>query len=325
MKIDPKGLEVAKPSDEARRLREALQLLVQAADDMAFATNCGSADDALTQARTALEATTPTDVKSATALRQIAEGDYGPGPQQMDYQTIRGIARDGLAATEPSMKMQVTPEWLREKTASDPDLPVEVIPKNAGEAQPVAWQLEDGDGNTIVVDNETLENLHPSRLGDKRTPLYLHPSPPSAQPSKELVERLRAAAESEYLYGFDDTCKLLREAATALSQPPETDAVAAEREAVAAWRDISTAPLGYKIIAGYWNALGHWRTITARYYTSGTLDLSDDAPETEDGFAPAGWYEESDTHETLLPCTTPTHWMPLPVRARSDVATGGLL
>lgn len=84
------------------------------------------------------------------------------------------------------------------------------------------------------------------------------------------------------------------------------------------WRDIATAPKGLKLIAGYWNELGKWRTITACYYESGTLESYNDTA--EDGFASEGWYEESETHDEIMPCTTPTHWQPLPT---PPTATGG--
>ncbi len=77
------------------------------------------------------------------------------------------------------------------------------------------------------------------------------------------------------------------------------------------WREIDTAPRGRKVLAGYRNALGNWRTITARYYPAGTLPNDD--WDGEDDYAPEGWYEESETHETLLRTyEPPTHWMPLP-------------
>lgn len=79
------------------------------------------------------------------------------------------------------------------------------------------------------------------------------------------------------------------------------------------WQLISTAPKGVKLIAGYYNGNGKWRTITARYYPAGTLDSSE-WNESEDGFAEEGWYEESETQEMLLPTDEPpTHWMPLPL------------
>lgn len=80
------------------------------------------------------------------------------------------------------------------------------------------------------------------------------------------------------------------------------------------WREIESAPRDQKIIAGYWNVLGKWRTVTARYYTHGTL-------EGEDGtdFAPEGWYEESETHETLMTLeAAPVLWMPLPIPPPQD-------
>lgn len=77
------------------------------------------------------------------------------------------------------------------------------------------------------------------------------------------------------------------------------------------WRTIDSAPKDKKLIVGYQNEAGHWRTIMARYYFAGTLDAYDDSE--EDEYAPEGWYEESDSHENLLPTDKPpTHWMPLP-------------
>jgi hypothetical protein len=83
------------------------------------------------------------------------------------------------------------------------------------------------------------------------------------------------------------------------------------------WQDIATAPKGRKVMAGFLNEVGNWRTIVAKYYPPKTLDWSEDCAEydaddaDEDGYAPEGWYEESETHESILPCS-PTHWMPLP-------------
>jgi hypothetical protein len=78
------------------------------------------------------------------------------------------------------------------------------------------------------------------------------------------------------------------------------------------WQKIETAPKGKKLIAGYLNSLGNWRSIMACYYLPGTLPATDDW--IADGeYAPEGWYEESESHETILKTDeTPTHWMPLP-------------
>lgn len=82
---------------------------------------------------------------------------------------------------------------------------------------------------------------------------------------------------------------------------------------MAEWQPIETAPKGRKVIAGYANALGKWRTVLARYYSEGTLEWHDQSPLYGEGYAPEGWYEESETHEDLLPLDPePTHWMPLP-------------
>ena len=90
------------------------------------------------------------------------------------------------------------------------------------------------------------------------------------------------------------------------------DALLARNE----WQPIETAPKDRKLIAGYPNALGKWRTVTACYYSAGTLQQDYDS---EDEYAPEGWYEESDSHETLLRTSEePTHWMPLPAPPRSE-------
>ena len=85
------------------------------------------------------------------------------------------------------------------------------------------------------------------------------------------------------------------------------------RQAVSnGWQPIETAPKGVKVIAGYRNQLGKWRSVMARYYGPCTLELADDQVGDDDGFAPADWYEETETHETTyLTDEVPTHWMRL--------------
>lgn len=79
------------------------------------------------------------------------------------------------------------------------------------------------------------------------------------------------------------------------------------------WRDISTAPKGRKIIVGYFNEAGNWRSVMACYYLPKTLDWNTDYEGgDEDGFAPEGWYEEIENTETIFPMKAPTHWRPLP-------------
>lgn len=78
------------------------------------------------------------------------------------------------------------------------------------------------------------------------------------------------------------------------------------------WQDISTAPKNKKVLAGYVNECGNWRTVTACYHTQ--LPWSDDQdPEDGSEYAHEGWYEESDSSETIyFTSYPPTHWMPLP-------------
>jgi Lar family restriction alleviation protein len=78
------------------------------------------------------------------------------------------------------------------------------------------------------------------------------------------------------------------------------------------WQPIESAPKNRKVLASYRNIMGNWRVITACYHTE--LPWSEDQDCDDDGeYAPEGWYEESDSSETIYPTAhLPTHWMPLP-------------
>ena len=82
----------------------------------------------------------------------------------------------------------------------------------------------------------------------------------------------------------------------------------------AEWLPIESAPKGKKLILGYHNALGKWRTIMGTYYLPNTLYASDDDDDAdEDGYAPEGWYEESESHAFILRTVhEPTHYMNRP-------------
>ena len=82
----------------------------------------------------------------------------------------------------------------------------------------------------------------------------------------------------------------------------------------AGWLPIESAPKGKKLILGYHNALGKWRTIMGTYYLPNTLYASDDDDDAdEDGYAPEGWYEESESHAFILRTVhEPTHYMNRP-------------
>lgn len=83
------------------------------------------------------------------------------------------------------------------------------------------------------------------------------------------------------------------------------------------WQPIETAPKGLKLLVGYANSLGNWRTVTATYYLPRTLeiDYADYNADDEDGYAKEGWYDETETHDTVMPLEggqAPTHWQHLP-------------
>jgi hypothetical protein len=82
----------------------------------------------------------------------------------------------------------------------------------------------------------------------------------------------------------------------------------------AEWQPIETAPKGRKVIVAYRNRLGKWRTVMGHYYLPQTLQMENDRDDLDDdGYAPEGWYEESETQDAILPTEEPpTHWMALP-------------
>ena len=88
----------------------------------------------------------------------------------------------------------------------------------------------------------------------------------------------------------------------------------------ATWQPIETAPKQRKIIVHYLNEAEKHRTVMACYYGEKSLEMHDDYDDVgtwdeESGtlFADAGWYEEHDSDNPILPLGgVPTHWMQLP-------------
>lgn len=86
---------------------------------------------------------------------------------------------------------------------------------------------------------------------------------------------------------------------------------AVNAEQAAEWQPIETAPKGIKIFVAYRNAAGKWRRVMASYYGQAELESID--PESEDGYAPAGWYEECETQDDIRRTDEdPELWMSLP-------------
>jgi hypothetical protein len=86
------------------------------------------------------------------------------------------------------------------------------------------------------------------------------------------------------------------------------------------WQPIETAPRGQKVILFYRNRAGKARTVMGRFHKKGEVpDEFDDAEEP----SPAGWYEDTGTHEDVyLTDCPPTHWMPLPDPPNTDERDG---
>lgn len=88
------------------------------------------------------------------------------------------------------------------------------------------------------------------------------------------------------------------------------------------WQTIESAPHNRKIIVSYINEYGNHRQVFATYYEAGTLQADDSLGDDEcdeDGYAFPGWYEETETHDYVMPIPTPTHWM-LPAKPPIDAA-----
>lgn len=118
------------------------------------------------------------------------------------------------------------------------------------------------------------------------------------------MKLLRASAVEDVIVTIVRPPRRARELFDAISELPDA------RE----WLPIETAPKMRKVLLGYPNKLGNWRTVIGRYYLPGTLECADDDESgDEDGYAQEGWYEESESQETIrVTDEPPTHWQPLP-------------
>ena len=92
------------------------------------------------------------------------------------------------------------------------------------------------------------------------------------------------------------------------------------------WHPIDSAPKMRKVIVHYLNELKRHRVVLACYYKANSLEMHDDygwvQESSGDGyeFAPAGWYEEHDSDNPIMPLGgDPTHWMELPTPPLSAV------
>ena len=153
------------------------------------------------------------------------------------------------------------------------------------------------------------------------------------------LEAERLQAENERLRAglqliADDTHRLMNEVArqTAASILGGKPVGAADQPNGATWQPIETAPKQRKIIVHYLNEAEKHRTVMACYYGEKSLEMHDDYDDVgtwdeESGtlFADAGWYEEHDSDNPILPLGgVPTHWMQLPEPpATTDPTTGG--
>ncbi len=125
-----------------------------------------------------------------------------------------------------------------------------------------------------------------------------------------LYLRREAKKKTNYHDGLQLDCDTALESAR--------DRIYADQAANAAlaarceWQPISTAPRNRKIIVGYTNRLGNWRTVMGQFYAADTLVANDDY---DDAYAPEGWYEKCESNPDGYIYQTeesPTHWLPLP-------------
>lgn len=78
------------------------------------------------------------------------------------------------------------------------------------------------------------------------------------------------------------------------------------------WQPIKTAPRCRKLLLGYRNRLGNWRTALGMYYPPKTLEWGEDY-DGDDEYAPEGWYEATEESDEILTLSGPLlFWMSLP-------------
>jgi len=138
----------------------------------------------------------------------------------------------------------------------------------------------------------------------------------ATKPLHVEIERLRGALEHLSLYvaanGDDWVQRHARAYLAGETAPVQPNG--------ATWQPIETAPKQRKIIVHYLNEAEKHRTVMACYYGEKSLEMHDDYDDVgtwdeESGtlFADAGWYEEHDSDNPILPLGgVPTHWMQLP-------------
>lgn len=147
-----------------------------------------------------------------------------------------------------------------------------------------------------------------------------HPTEPKLPESLEAMPEMDRAnalpySAIRYIDGYPESYVKAYARAYAEAALKARDAEIERLRGDAEWRPIESAPKGRKLIVGYFNKLGKWRTVMGRYYLPKTLinendnlDLNED----DDGYAPEGWYEESESQSSILPTDEPpTHWKPL--------------
>lgn len=118
--------------------------------------------------------------------------------------------------------------------------------------------------------------------------------------ARDLAKRIRRARAT---YRLDDATDDLALALTEAEQRGRE----AERKEISGWQTMDTAPKGRKVIVGYYNTAGRWRSVMACYYEAGVLEREDEVASIE------GWYEEAEAYDDLhLTDRVPIYWRPLP-------------
>lgn len=169
-------------------------------------------------------------------------------------------------------------------------------PPLSGDAEQIAWDVAARELDKFDAGEQTYGHHAAEEIAKAIRAL------PPLSPWREAIEAAAKAVE-EMPMSSSDRADLL---AMLLIKQCAVDRIRSlSPPAASPWRDISSAPKGMKILLAYRNELGKWRTVLGCYYETGTLE----SEHAESGFAPPGWYEETEAYDEIsLVDGAPTLW-----------------